>query len=53
MDKNVVLYKKLWNFALRKEKHGRLTKTLKLMIYNEKKNNGNIPNQKFINKYIA
>ena len=36
MDKTTVLYMKLWNFDLRRKKHGRLPKNYETLIYNGK-----------------
>ena len=36
MDKTTVLYMKLWNFDLRRKKHGSLPKNYETLIYNGK-----------------
>ena len=49
----MVLYRKLCNFDLWREKHGRLPNNYETLIGNGK-NYDNLPKQlKFLNKYIA
>ena len=53
-DKTMILYWELWNFDLRRKKHGRLPKTKKLWFIMKKKNYGNTTKQlKVLNKCIA